>query len=828
MKKFTLFCLFILSFVVTWGQTTKVRGRVTDLKSGEPLPLVNVVFCGTTIGVTTDFEGNFTLETREAVQAVQASFVGYEPDTLSINQGGFNILDFKLNPLILNLDEVTVHAGENPAIPLIKKVVKYKKQNNPNRFDRYSYKTYTKMELDLANIKSEFKNKRFQKNFGFVFDYVDTSVVNGKPYLPIMISEAYADYYYQRSPRVDREIVTASRISGIKEDYSLAQFTGHLHANVNFYDNYLSLFKIDLVSPLADNGTLYYRYFLIDSMQISGRKVYQLRFHPRNGAVPVFDGEFYIDAQNYALVSGKMKMIKRANVNWIRDLVFEQENQFLNDSIWFMKRNRIFADFSIVRRDSSKMISFLGSRDVTYMEVDLSGIPPQSVAKMDNNVVFTKDVLKNDESYWQTVRPYPLSVKEQQIYTMVDSIKNTPLYQNIYDVLKTVLFGYLDVKGVGIGPYYKMYSFNEFEGNRYQLGFKTTSDISKKIQWEGYAAYADKDRKWKWGSTARYLFREQPTSKLTISYKDDVEQLGSNVNILSESNLLSSLFARGNNDRLTPLREGTIEWNKEWREGVENFFEGSVKHLYSSTFVPFIRQDSSILPTLKVSEIGIRTRLSKNEIVVRNTFDKYSLGSKFPILSLGIYGGVKDFLGGDYNYLRLNATISQRLSLPPIGISNIVIDGGKIIGKVPFPLLKLHEGNASYFYDPLAFSCMNFYEFASDVWGALFWEHHFKGFFLGRIPLLKRLHWREVFIFKALVGTLENRNNGSLSDSDALLYFPNGMSSVSKPYFETGVGIENIFRILRVDAIWRLSHRKSVPGQKVENFAINVSFHLEF
>ncbi|MGL5683191.1 MAG: DUF5686 family protein [Marinifilaceae bacterium] len=828
MKKISLLVLFLIIVCSAFTQTTKVKGTVVDKKTGEPLPLVNIVFCGTNVGVTTDFDGNFSIETRQDVNAIQASFVGYQPDTIKIATGNFNSVNFKLQPLVLSLEEATVYAGENPAIPLMKKVVRNKKRNNPDRFERYSLKTYTKMQLDFANIKSEFKNKRFQRNFGFVMDYVDTSVINGKPYLPVMISEAHADYYYQRSPRINREVVNASRISGVDEDYSLAQFTGHLHANVNLYDNHIDLFDIKLASPLSDFGNMIYKYYLIDSMQMDGRKVYQLRFHPRNVAVPVFDGEFYIDAENYALVSVKMKMMKQANVNWIRDLVIEKDNSLVQDSIWFVKRDRIFADFSVTRRDSSKMVSFFGTRDITYMDVDLASPIPRAIAKMDNNVKLADNVLNKDENFWQTVRPYALTEKEQNIYGMVDSIKNTPLYRNIYDILNTALFGYYDIKGVGIGPYYKIYSFNKLEGNRYQLGFQTSSDISKKIQLEGYAAYSQKLNEWHWGSTVRFLFNEQPTSMLTLSYKDDFEQLGASVNSLSESNILTSLFNRGDNDRLTPLRKGTISWDKEWREGLSNKFEASYKELYSSPYVPFIKEDGTLMSKIKIAEVGLQTRWSKDEMVVRSVFNKYSLGSEYPIITFRISGSSKEFANSEYNYLRLGLNLQYNVGLPPIGTSNINIQTGKILGKVPFPLLKLHEGNSTYFYDPLAFSCMNFYEFASDTWGALFYEHHFKGFFLGHIPILKKFRWREVFIFKGLVGTLADKNNGSKPNTEAVLRFPDGMTSVSKPYFETGVGLENIFRVLSVNGIWRLSHRHDRTGQKVDNFAINVGVKLEF
>jgi hypothetical protein len=234
------------------------------------------------------------------------------------------------------------------------------------------------------------------------------------------------------------------------------------------------------------------------------------------------------------------------------------------------------------------------------------------------------------------------------------------------------------------------------------------------------------------------------------------------------------------------------------------------------------------MPSIQTTILRLNTRLSKDEIVVRNTYSKYSLGSDYPIVGLDLAMGIKGIFENDYEFYRAVASVDYYLPIAPLGISEMVLTAGKIFGKVPYPLLKLHEGNATYFYDQYAFSCMNFYEFASDAWFSFFYEHHFKGFFLGKIPLMKRLKWREVFVFKGLIGTLSDKNNGSVPDTEAVLLFPKGMSSVSKPYFEAGVGIENIFRIFRLDAIWRLSHRKEKPGQNIQNFAVNMSVYLNF
>lgn len=828
MKKGGLILLGLLLSLVAVAQSTRVRGKITDAKTGEVLPLVNVVFKGTTIGVTSDFDGMYTIETRDPVTELQASFVGYEPQTVSVIPGAYNAVDFRLVPVTFDLEEVRVRPGENPAHAILKRVSENKKKNNPDELLLYNCSTYTKMELDLTNINPYFKNKKLQKNFGFIFEHMDTSVITGKAFLPVMISEATADYYYRKSPSFSREIVKASRISGIEEDYSLAQFTGHLHGNFNLYNNYIDIFDIKFASPLSEHGLLFYKYFLVDSLQVAGRKTYKIRFHPKGLSTPVLDGEVNIDSASWALQSAHVKMMKGLNVNWIRHLVIETTHRPVNDSVWFPEQDKLFADFSIVMSDSAKLVSFLGHRQVDYTHVRLNEPIPPEILKLDNNVVISKDVLKNDAAYWDTVRPYALSVREKQIYGMVDSVKNVPLYRNIYTVLSTILGGYYNTEYVGIGPYYKLFSFNKLEGCRFQAGLRTTSDFSRKVRLSGYGAYGTKDEHFKGGGGIEYMFSDLPTSKLTAEYKHDVVQLGAGVNAFTEGNILSSIFSRGNNDRLSLVNQGDISFEHEWRQGVSNTLAVQVRDIFSSRYVPFIRPNRTEMGSIQSLAFRLRTRFSWNEIVVRQTFDKFSLGSKYPIVTMDLSTGVKGVFKNDYEYYRAEASVLYDLDIPPFGTSRFALSGGKIFGKVPYPLLKLHEGNATYFYDTYAFSCMNYYEFASDLWASLMYEHHFKGFFLGKIPLMKRLKWREIFIFKALIGTLEKRNNGSREDTEAILLFPAGMSSVSKPYFEAGLGVENIFRVLRVDAIWRLSHRHSVPGQHVQNFAVNFSVNLNF
>lgn len=828
MKKIVLLILCIFLSEALSAQTTRVRGKVTDAETGQPIPLVSVVFAGTTVGITTDFEGMYTLETREQVSELVVSLLGYEPQTVKVIAGSFNALDFKLRPTDFNVDEVVVTPGVNPAHAILKGVSRNKYRNDPNSIPLYNCTTYTKMELDLSNIKPYFKNKKLQKNFGFVFEHMDTSVVTGKAYLPVMITEASADYYHRKNPSFSREVIRASRLSGIEEDYSLAQFTGHLHGNVNFYDNYIDVFNVKIASPLSDHGLMFYDFFLVDSLRINDRKAYKIRFHPKSLSTPVLDGEVNIDSASYALVSAQAKLMKGVNVNWIRNLTMETENVMVNDTLWFKKQDRLFADFTVVMSDSSKTMSFLGHRQVDYSGVEIDKPIPNEILRMDNNVVINNAVLNNDENFWDTIRPYALSDKEKVIYSMVDSIKRVPLYQNIYTLLRTAFGGYYETKYLGLGPYYKLLSFNKLEGVRLQLGLRTTTDFSKTVRLSGYGAYGTKDKAFKGGGGIELLFNQQPTRKLSLSFKHDAVQLGAGINAFTQGNILSSILSRGNNERLSIVNQGDLSYEHEWRQGIENTFAIQTRNIFSSPYVPFFRPDSTQVRSVGSTSLRLSTRLSRDEMIVRQYFDKYNMGSDYPVFTVNMIMGIKGIFRNDYEYYRLDGSIQYDLRIPPIGTSKFAVSGGKIFGKVPYPLLQLQPGNGTYFYDPYAFSCMNYYEFASDTWVAFMYEHHFNGFFLGKIPLMKRLKWREVFTFKGVVGTLADKNNGNLPDTEAVLLFPTGMTSVSKPYFETGVGVENIFRILRVDAVWRLTHRNGMPGQEIQNFAVNFGMDIKF
>ncbi len=828
-KIITFVIMLILCVTNVVAQSTRVRGRVTDVATGEPLQFASVVFPGTTVGITTNEEGIYALETRDTSSMISVSIVGYVSQTKPLVRNAFNKIDFALKTADFGIAQVTIRPGENPAHRLLDSVIRNKPRNNPDEYPLYNCATYTKMELALTNIKPQFRSKRMQRNFGFIFNYIDTSALTGQAYLPAMISETTADYYHSNNPAISREVIRANRISGIEDTFSVAQFTGQLQSDVNFYDNFIELFNVRFASPLAHGGRSFYKYFLVDSTHIAGRKTYKIRFHPKRLTTPVLDGEINIDSASYALQSASVRMPKGVNVNWIKHLQISNENHLVNDTTWFRKTDRLSAEFSIALKDSSKMTSFIGNREVIYTDVQIGRPIPEKVLRMGNNVVISdEDSGKKDESYWEKARPYRLSDHEKKIYNMVDSIQQAPLYRNIYTILNTLIVGYWNTKYIGFGPYYKTASFNKLEGFRIQLGMRTTAAVSRRIRVGGYVAYGTRDEDVKGGGNIELMFNKRLTRKLTVSASHDVVQLGAGQNALTDNNILSSIFSRGGRQRLSMVNRLDLSYEHEWRHGLSNYIGMRFQRIYGNEYVPMLRPDQQIVNSVGDAELQIGMRFSHNERIYRRAFDKQYLGSDYPVLTLNLTTGLRGIFQDGYEYYRLEGGFHYKPKLPPIGYSDITIQGGKIFGKVPYPLLKLHEGNGTYFYDPYAFSCMNFYEFASDAWVSVFFEHHFNGWMLGRIPLMKRLKWREVLIAKGVWGTLSDKNNGSLPDTEAEMLFPAGMSSVNDPYVEVGFGIENIFRLFRVDCIWRLTHRDSKPQQDVQNFAVNMSLRLKF
>lgn len=850
--------LLALSALPALAQTTKVRGRVVD-EQGEGIPFVAVMFEGTTVGITTDLDGYYNLENKDLSQNVLvAQLLGYDSKKVNLRPGVFSQINFTLRLSDNELVGAHVKADNRKAKRLLAGINARRSKNDPDSHPQYRVQVYNKMELDLTHPQEQLQNTGFGKKFAFVFDYIDTSSVSGVPYLPIMISETVAQKQHSSNPEVNSEKVEANKVSGVNPDMNLlSQFTGSMHLKVNFYNDFINAFDVQFPSPIMPSALLYYNYYIIDSLQVDGRKTLLVRYHPKKFiSTPTFDGEMHIDAEDFALRSIHATMKNSVNVNWLRDFVVDASYQRMPDSTWFYKSDGFYVDFSMSLRDSSKMLSFIGKRELTYGEPDFDFVP--DIKSSDAPVKVALDAGHRSEEFWEAARPSPLSRKERDIYTMVDEIKTVPLYKDLYSIIYTLINGYWDIGKIGVGPFFKLLSFNQMEGFRPQFGLRTSKDFSKTDRFTVYAAYGIRDRRLKGGGSWEHLFGREPWKKLVLDAKYDVFQIGAGDNAITEGNMFASIFGGGHGTRPCMMSSFSASYEHEVSSAFTFGADVSLRRYFATgeMFVPMVSASGSHIPSVATNELHLMARFSKDETVNRGYFRKQSVHSKFPILRIDLYGGIPGLRTNDFGYFRPELSMHWKLRLPPFGMSNIWANSGTIIGRVPYPLLHIHEGNSTYLLNKQSFSCMDFFEFASDTWATIFWYHSFGGYFLGKIPLVRELNLREEVSLRAAWGHLSERNNGNPAESQMMapMRFPKMIPSDpnspymrslgNTPFVELGVGLSNILRFIRIDCFWRMTHRndmkgvEQVPGGggykpvekrfRTTNFAVNVGAEFRF
>ncbi|MFP4023426.1 MAG: DUF5686 family protein [Thiohalospira sp.] len=811
--------IFIIVFFhvnLSLSQVTKVRGKITDAESGEPISFVNVTFKNSSIGTITNTDGEFFLESRRAHDSILVSFVGYKPQSKSVHPYKYQEINLKLEPTIYNIDEVVVLPTENPAHPILRNIIANKEKHNPRKYDSYTYELYNKVEIDVNNVNDQLKNHRLLRDFQFIFDYTDTSAITGKPYLPVFITESFSDYYYQKNPKTEREIITATKISGI-ENESISQFTGKMYQKINIYENFERVFEPGFISPIADFGLYYYKYYLIDSTFIDNKWCYNISFIPKRKQERTFHGNFWVHDTTFAIKKIQMRMSKDVNINFINDFVAEYEYEQINDSIWFMKNEKLFFDFNLTDRS----LGFFGKKTTHYKNINLNTELPKHVQKINDNVIVNENAIINNEKYWINNRPINLTAKEIKIYDMVDSIKQVPIYKTYEKIVMMFGMYHYEIGMFELGPYYKTFSFNEIEGNRIRLSGRTSNNFSTNLMINAHIAYGEKDNRFKYGGGFIYLFEKNPRLGVGLQYKYDIQQLGQSRFALTEDNFFTSILRRNPNYKLTMVNDFNAFIEKEWFQGFSNMITFNYISIEPTEYIPF--QKSSLTDTISfkdvtTSEFNLNIRFAKNEKYLRGEFERINLGTNDPVLNLNFTAGIKGLFGSGYEYYKINVNLAHKVPISPLGYFKYIIDAGQVFGNVPYPLLKLHEGNETYAFDRYAFNMMNYYEFASDRYLSVYAEHHFQGFFLNKIPLLRKLKWREVISGKALIGELSNQH-------ETIMNFPEGLYQVNEPYLEAGVGIENIFKIFRLDAWWRLSY---LEHENIEKFGLRATVQIIF
>ncbi len=813
----TLITTLVLAFLLlnarthnAIAQTTRVSGKVFDSETKEPLPFVNIIFKGTRIGTTSDFDGNFLLSTSEKVDSLVFSYIGYVPKTRAIKKGIAQELKIELSVNSVALKEVVIKPGENPANILFRKVVKHKDENDVKKLEAYQYETYNKIEIDINNISQKMKKRRLLKPFDFVFENIDSSHADEKPSLPMFITETLSDFYFKKNPKFKKEIIKASKVAGIKNE-SVSQVLGNMYQQVNIYDNAILVIDKNFTSPLSDNGLLFYRYYLIDSLFLDNHWCYHLQFKPRRKQELAFIGNMWIADTTFAVKRLEMSIPDDANINYIVALNVVQEYNLVGKN-WMLSKDKLVIDFALLDK---KMMGVYGRKTTSYKDIIINEPKDEKFYSKTDNLIVMEGASDKDSKFWEGARHDTLSKNEESIYHLVDTIRTLPAFKRYSDLVKTLYGGYYVYKLIELGPLFSTYSTNTIEGSRVRIGGRTSNAFNKWFELNGYVAYGFKDEKYKVGGGFRWMLQKKPTRQmLAFNYKNDYEILGQNANAFRQDNLFVSLFRRNPLSNLTQVEQYKGFYDKEWFNGFNTklILTHRVMTPLGSTQYRFVQENDTVtIPNIKSSEIGINIRFAYGERFLDGEFDRVSLGTKSPVFQIQFTEGLKGVLNSDFDYKKIIVNIEDRLRINPIGYTNYVLQYGKIFGKIPYPLLELHPGNETFAYDFYSFNLMNYFEFVSDEYASAFVSHHFDGFFFNRIPLLRKLKLREVATGRAVIGKVSDTNRQALLFPDKLYTFnqagyTSNLFSHNKPYIEVAAGIENILKFFRVDAVWRLSY----------------------
>lgn len=786
---------------------TIIEGTILDYTTAEPLSFATIYFSGTALGMRADIDGKFkfNVETIPSDTLI-ISVIGYAKKAIPINPHlPYQKLNIVLERGAVQIKNVVFKYDRNPALTLVKKVIKNKPFNNYDKANNYSYEVYNKLEMDINKIpKKSFKQSPILKKFDFIQNYID-STSEEKPFLPLFLTETISDYYYQKKPKKTKEFIKGSRISGYKNQ-SVSQMLGSMYQNINFYDNSIPIFNVGFVSPIANDAPLFYKYELTDTQWVGNKLCYQVVFMPKRSGEHTFNGDFWVHDSDFAIQKMNMIVTKEQNINWVNKVTMMQEFTCLEDTLWFLTKDKFYVDFLPPHGD--KIAGFLGRKTTTYKNIVVNHQNIEAIIESKKNKADTEldeEALNRNETYWNGVRHDSLSKNEKAIYQMIDTIQSLPIYKKYYSIFYLLGTGIKEVGPLEIGPIYNLYSSNSIEGPRFRLSLGTTPKLFKNIYLKGYVAYGTLDQKIKYNVSGLWILRRHPRRFIYAEYKHDLDNSVSQYDEAGSLDNIFSTIGRKSNVpwKLAFVDKKRIEYFNSYFNGFSTLFSFEQKQFSPYSPLPYLgifyNNDGAPSSVINTSELGLECRFAYREQFVEGNYYRTSLGTKYPIIKLYAGVGIRNLLGSDYSYTKFRLTLSDNLKIKHAGSIYYNLFAGKVFGTLPYPILEVHPGNEFYYYNSHAFSMMYRYEYISDAYVGAIVEHSLGSLFFKYIPLVKKMKLRTFWNAKGVYGNLSSANQALNLNKG--YYF---QSLAKSPYLEVGTGIENIFKVLRVDFVWRL------------------------
>ena len=826
------FCILLFSLCSKIeAQDRIVRGRVTDATSKLPLVSCSIYALNSGNGVITDENGKFTFTVSERTDSIAISMIGYKTVAKAISKAPEQVINFSAEPAAGSMAEVVVSIKSKytKAQRLMLKVIKNKDRNDAFNNKTFQCQVYDKIEVDLKNIPEKIQNNRLMKPLAFAFNNMDTTPDHQK-ILPVYLSETNSNYYYKRNPEKDIYEYTAIKSSGL-DNQSILTYVDGLYKKINVYNNNIKLADVNFVSPVSDNALNFYDFHILDTVFFDNHRCIQVQFSPSHFGSNTFNGYIWIADTSYAIKSLVMHMDKNANINFVNK--FEISQFYVTDTAnkFLPEKTILYIDLVVPIKKKTGVIA---TKTTLYKNIILNNdfIDTAFGKKLMPLPAFASDTMNR----MPIQRFEPLSKSENSIYLLMDTLTKIPAVVRYGKIISALTTGYYTVGPIDLGDIYYIYTNNIVEGNRFTFGLQTNPRFNHHIQLRGYAGYATRDKQFRYFLHSVFVLNPKKWTTLNLELSSDLTGTYDHNDELDQNSIFASFLRRVkySQTRLINSKYVQASWQKYFTNNIAigaavnhniltPFFDVFYTH---NNFKPYVNNISET-NNYTVSEGIVSLRFSHKEKFITQHYVRGSLGSNYPIVTLSYTKGLKIDNGlfkSDFNFSKWNFYLQHDFTDGRIGQLSYTIDAGLTNGVLPIVLLNVLKGNDTYYYNKYAFNNMNRFEFVTDKYASLAVQQSFGSFPFRYFPVMKRLKWRSLVTFRGVLGDMSEANKIANGFYDTTINYhftiPNRI-----PYLETGFGIDNIFHLIRLDAVWRLNYLNN-PG--ISKFGIKGSIDVTF
>lgn len=845
-KLYFVVALLLVSTLQLMAQQ-KITGRVID-EDGFAVSYASVQYRGHKIAVSSDSQGKFSIE-KHPGWVLTVSALSYKSQTISVNEK-MDFIEVKLKDDSHKLNEVVVKTKrgkysrkDNPAVELMRRVIAAKKKTDLSNHDYYQYDKYQKITLALNDLKKEQLEGKFFSKRQYLLDQVETSPYNGKLTLPVSIDETVSQHIYRKDPKTEKDIIKGQQSNGIGQVIQTGEILNtalkDAFTDVDIYDDYVRLLQYPFPSPIGRTGISFYHYYIEDTVYVERDLCYHLQFIPANSQDFGFRGELYVLADSSLHVKKcNLYMPHNTDVNYVKNMKIEQEYTRLDNGEWVLSKDDMIAELHV----NSMLQDLLVVRNTRLTDYAFDELP-KILFKGKAKVRHDMDAMNRDEAYWNKYRQVDLTKSESSMDSFIHRMENSKGFKYIIFFVKALMENYVELGGgtdgkkskFDLGPVNTYISKNFVDGIRLRLAGRTMAALNPHFFWDGYAAYGTKSNDWYTGNIFTYSLNKKKNSPFEFPMRNLTFEVARDVTSPSDENLLHNkdnffmTFRAATQDEMFLYHRQKLAFTYETDWGFR--FNTSLRFQSNRTVgnLHYYHLDGTEVKKIRMTDLNVGINYNPGVTYVNTKQQRLPINLDSPEIGLSHTMGFMGFMGGQYHSNITKLSIYKRQWLGSWGYLDFHAIGQAQWNKVPFPMLILPPINLSYFEQEETISLMKDWEFLNDrqVFWALSWDMN--GKLLNRIPLIKKLKWREWFAIKGVWGHLTDKNNPYLEKNQGdgrLFKFPKNSHVMNDtPYWECVAGVHNIFKFFSVEYVRRLTY---LNNNNIDKWGIRFGFMMSF